>query len=601
MAVLLAIIISLLGGGTIVSGVHFQGGTVKWVPLGNDRVEVTYLFSFNGFRGFPDDDSVRPGDHSKCGGIGRYQKTRGYLKCGDGDVNGCAPEGDHCTNCLEYNSEDTNQDQPRMRWQCTDYDIKGGFDIGSKTYTMKVPETKKMMVYYKTKAWVDLVNVNPHDGRGWKVFAEIDLNQERNGVPNSSPISSPIPVQLYHKGCDFWFEIPVTDPDNDKYRCRNSKYDDTECYRENARQGQSVCGKLNHIHVYENCTLHFDTHGPAGNYAVRVVIEDLDENDQPKSRVSLSFLLNVSPNSKTCDKPRIVAPGKSCTTIPVNEQYEMTIVAEAATAELPIDRIDTNKPHGMSSSTLRNVDGYPLRKSKTLKWTPRTEQIGTTVGFGAVDSGGFSSDWSSVSLNVVDFPALSPSAEDSYPSKGERVGSPKSWSVAFNRPIRRPSQTAYISLISQDGRVVAQVNSADPLQVEFGTSDISFDMLPINDFPGVKTYTLHISSGVAIDAEYDDANCGFASTPAEWKVTIDEHIVGTAHPTEVLPPATKPPVEPPFFKCEPGDVDIPTPPGAEDGDKCFIHLKKTSFTVTSANSINVPYKVCCPTTCKSYN
>ena len=78
----------------------------------------------------------------------------------------------------------------------------------------------------------------------------------------------------------------------------------------------------------------FDTSGGPGWYAVRVMIEDLDAFGDPLSRVSLSFLLEVAPDSSTCRQPVIVAPKSTCKTIPVNELFQDTIIAEAATAEL---------------------------------------------------------------------------------------------------------------------------------------------------------------------------------------------------------------------------------------------------------------------------
>ncbi len=83
-----------------------------------------------------------------------------------------------------------------------------------------------------------------------------------------------------------------------------------------------------------NCTLHFDATGPTGLYAVRVIIEDLDDNEEPLSKISLSFLLEVSADYKTCDAPRITAVGKSCTNILVDEAYQVNVVAET-TPESP--------------------------------------------------------------------------------------------------------------------------------------------------------------------------------------------------------------------------------------------------------------------------
>ena len=79
----------------------------------------------------------------------------------------------------------------------------------------------------------------------------------------------------------------------------------------------------------------FDTSGDAGWYGVSLMIEDLDANDNPLSRISLSFLLNVSLDDSTCKSPRILEPTWKCRTIPVNQRHELTITAEAATADLP--------------------------------------------------------------------------------------------------------------------------------------------------------------------------------------------------------------------------------------------------------------------------
>ena len=62
---------------------------------------------------------------------------------------------------------------------------------------------------YESCCWVKLENAYPAENQGWRMSTEIDLNHVRpNGKVNSSPKTSPIPVQLFHRGCEYWFEIP---------------------------------------------------------------------------------------------------------------------------------------------------------------------------------------------------------------------------------------------------------------------------------------------------------------------------------------------------------------------------------------------------------
>ena len=60
------------------------------------------------------------------------------------------------------------------------------------------------------------------------------------------------------------------------------------------------------------------------------MIEDLDANGDPLSKISLSFLLFVHPDSSTCDIPSIMQPLQSCKTLPAGQWYEEPVIVEAA-------------------------------------------------------------------------------------------------------------------------------------------------------------------------------------------------------------------------------------------------------------------------------
>ncbi|XP_072023636.1 uncharacterized protein [Amphiura filiformis] len=608
----LPVTLLLLGVTTHVFGAHFRGGTFSWKPLNGNKVEVKYSFSFNGFRdGWTDitDGHARCNETDEAANYGGFLKTVGSLRC-----DGCYPgqASTSCENCVKFdpppNGDPTSS---KMSWLCTDYDEIGGWDEGGRTFEVDVPtKTNRLVLYYEACCWVDIQNADPKHGQGWKMLTEIDLN----GLPNSSPVTSPRPVQLYPQGCGkFSFIIPVNDPDGDSHRCRYTKRDKGECNGDG-----DVCEELPYIDIYDDCTLVFDTSGPPGDYAVRVMIEDLDENGNPRSKISLSFLLRISPDTTTCDIPVIMEPKYDCNSIPVDKRFEMKVVAKAHIESQPIDRIDiNNKLTGMNLLPLRPVNGHPLRKSRKLTWTPSRDQIDPEphiVGFFAVDTAGISSGLSYVNLKVVDKAPLYPVKAKSYPSEGQIVNSLKNWRIRFNRKVQPPTQPAFIRLINPQGREVGRVDSSDPREVTFTRKDLSFDML-IEERASDKPYTLIIEEGVAIDAEYDDEQCPIYSNPGEWSVTIryDEEAktrptdemkapttpprVPTKAPTKPPRVTTQKPVEPPIFECDHDNVDVNVPSDAEEGDECFIHLSEESFDVTSHNSNRVPYNICCSTTC----
>ncbi|XP_072040586.1 uncharacterized protein [Amphiura filiformis] len=607
-------ILLLVIGITVVAAAHFRGGTMSWRPTGNlNEVEVSYRMGFNGFRG---PDERPPGGHYRCSEEAKHGGwvlgTTGYLEC----------EG-----CEGFTWKD-------MEWRCTDFDPQGGWDIGGDSLIVKVPN-ERATVYFNQCCWIGpLVNAPKyHTNQGYKMMTEIDLRPRPDtGRINSSPITEHIPVQLLHSGCKYWFEIPVTDPDNDAYRCRYTKGWEDECY-DNQGQGSKhadICWELSYITVHENCTLEFDTSGGAGHYAVRLMIEDLlvDQNGEvvqpiePLSKVSLSFLLQVAPDDSTCKGPRIITPSPgSCKTITVGELYRDTVVAEAATDLLYIQRIETSKPHGMAVSELYDANVNPLanavslEKAVDISWIPTADQVGRhSLGFNAVDKDGFSSGWSFISLNVVGTGHnLHPIASESNPSEGQEIGSTNGWTVRFNRPITRPTQPAYITLYDSQGNIADRLDASQEQHVSFSDQEITFSVLLGSDVWGKQIYTLRLDGGVAIDAEV--AECSTYSSPDTWDVvvigaekpatkapTTKVPIIPTRAPTQppTLPPTlapTSPPKEP-IYKCTSGDMDIDSPPGVKEGDECFIHLEDSSFTVNSQNSVNVPYKLCCPGTCK---
>ena len=66
------------------------------------------------------------------------------------------------------------------------------------------------------------------------------------------------------------------------------------------------------------------------------------------------------------------------------------------------------------------------------------------------------------------------------------------------------------------------------------------------------------------------------------------------------PPVTVPP--PVVEECEDGTVDIPVPEIFPSGKECFVYLPDKPAIVTQPNGvITIQYKICCSTTCGTFN
>ncbi len=93
--------------------------------------------------------------------------------------------------------------------------------------------------------------------------------------------------------------------------------------------------------IQDDCTLELDTSFTPDDFtkdshlAVQLMIEDLNENGDPKSRVSLSFLVLVSPETSG-DQPKIIKPSPGvCETVYVEQTYKDKIVAKSSKQDIP--------------------------------------------------------------------------------------------------------------------------------------------------------------------------------------------------------------------------------------------------------------------------
>ncbi|XP_072015969.1 uncharacterized protein [Amphiura filiformis] len=506
---------------------HFRGGSMSWRPLPQvpdqpQQVEVTYRMGYRY-------DFREPG-HDRC-------TPEAYLLRQQLETNGELI----CKSCGEGNRGNRPDVKlSDLSYYCDDFDVTDNWATGSNKIIVDVPANgrkREFDVSYQDCCWLRPLASHPVSGRGWKMFTHVNVKpRPDNGLINSSPLTSPIPVQVFQQGCHYNLQIPVSDPENDVTRCRIASRIKGECNSVHDK----VCGETPYVTVHENCTLNFDTSGEAGYYAVTVIIEDfIDESSEdPLSSVSLLFLLRVDP-SNSCTKPITISPPHgTCKTIPANEPFNMDVIVEAGDPRKPVSKITTIKPPGMHTSDLRPVFGYPDRKAITLFWTPSDDMVGRhTVCYSAIDSDSFSSGMTCIILNVANVDALEPQTDISTPADGGSITVGEKWTIEFNTEVQRPTTTSYITLVDERGYGVLNLDTSE------GSNDVEFNGRKIEFYPPEDTfpvgpeeareYRLRLDQGAAVSV----GSCGLDSEAYEWNFEV----VGRKLPATLPPPTRKAP------------------------------------------------------------
>ncbi len=92
------------------------------------------------------------------------------------------------------------------------------------------------------------------------------------------------------------------------------------------------------------------------------------------------------------------------------------------------------------------------------------------------------------------------------------------------KQVRRPSNSAFITLTDSSGEIVSRIDSSDERQVKFSGKTVEFDVHLTNvPFRGTKSFQLDVTEGVAIDEEA--GNCTILqSRPEMWTVNIEGEI-----------------------------------------------------------------------------
>ncbi|XP_033101698.1 uncharacterized protein LOC117104902 [Anneissia japonica] len=391
----------------------------------------------------------------------------------------------------------------RLGYQCTDLSLEENWVTGIGTHTFKLKEgmDKSFQMRFVDCCWIELENFG--ESIGWSIVPRINLNpRPDNGLLNSSPVTSMLPIIRIPKGCNRKITVPVTDPDEDEVRCRWPKADLGECVPERGRRPEKVaCNQPASFSLDEmKCKLSFDASGDIGWYAAAVMIEDfaVDYPDDALSSVPLQFLVDVFDSESNCDVfPVFVEPSalSACYVVPVGETFSTQLIARSSSPDISITEIQTISPVGMKKSPLMKLPGSRTDYFVNITWTPTADQVGEKIlCYYAKDSKKMASDQTCMSLVIIrEMVEIKPMLSD--PSPEATISARKSEiTIRFSKDISRDTAPAAVKIVKRSGKFLLEVEPATSDLVTFPTDDPKAMVISTEgvEFRGEKKYFLQV-------------------------------------------------------------------------------------------------------------
>jgi hypothetical protein len=164
------------------------------------------------------------------------------------------------------------------------------FSMGERYDTFTLPLSATFIIGFQNNAWLQLAI----GGNGaWQVTNKIDLTVRADGIINTSPVTSTLPVIYRTINVQHVHIVQMADADTtDTLRCRWST-NDSLVNTNNYDECGSVCAPTlpSYTLFPDNCTLVF-TINTTNYYAVALQIEDFytSTSPTPMSSVPIQFL-----------------------------------------------------------------------------------------------------------------------------------------------------------------------------------------------------------------------------------------------------------------------------------------------------------------------
>ncbi|XP_032440128.1 uncharacterized protein LOC116733401 [Xiphophorus hellerii] len=300
------------------------------------------------------------------------------------------------------------------------------------------------------------------------------------GKPNTSPLTTVLPVLRVPSNCQRNISLLAFDPDGDEIRCRDAQ-NASEC---------DVCTPAPVIDLSSSCALTFSPTSSSneGSYAVQLMMEDVagqtitltQANGGMSQRytgdvlnkIPVQFVFKVDPVAPSCTEgvylPRFLPPtpdngAKISTT--VNQTLEITVRAEATQSEI------TDLLFSGPYNVIRSESGSG---TFTLTWTPSDSEGGLSHPICFVVRANFSSSVLTSDLRCVVVTVAENSAA-AVTTTGPTTSTP---TAAVGITTTRPPTTSTTSIITSANQTTPEPG---PYYVIALNAKISATVSLIND------------------------------------------------------------------------------------------------------------------------
>jgi hypothetical protein len=191
---------------------------------------------------------------------------------------------------------------------CTDFSTATDYSLGEKYTTYTLTLGQKFVIAFTSSAWLSLAIGG---GGTWTVTGQINLAIRPDGIINTSPVTSTLPVIYRTVNVQHVHVIQMSDADTtDTLKCRWSTLNPVTNFNTYDECGSVCSPSLPTFALYPtNCTLVFTITSAGGYYAVALQIEDFftSTSPTPMSSVPIQFLFyGINPPGGCSTAPTII-------------------------------------------------------------------------------------------------------------------------------------------------------------------------------------------------------------------------------------------------------------------------------------------------------
>ncbi|WP_116127175.1 T9SS type A sorting domain-containing protein [Lewinella sp. IMCC34183] len=332
----------LLFASSALQATHFRFGSISWRHLGGTTVEFKIKQSWRTAYG--------PFGITGTPALGSQTPTFvDNLRFGDG----------------------TNQD---FRLTVTAVNPVEGWFFGETTIVHTYPSAAEFTAFFSACCRIGGISNAPEGD--WYVETNVDLSG--NNFGNDSPTINVPPIVNLVAGANSSFLVRAVDPDNDNLRFRSPT----------SREYRS--GNLSRQTVSAGGQVTLNTSGAAiGNlFTAIVVVEDLDQNGNPKSKSMVDFLVRIVDSSTPPQFDYTVTPpDSSIFDVRPGQPINFTVRATDIDPGSNVTLNAVGAPPGSSFTPELPSQGNPVIAD--FNWTPTVTDIGSSViTITATDDGG---------------------------------------------------------------------------------------------------------------------------------------------------------------------------------------------------------------------